>query len=239
MENSIFIGLSRQMALRKSMDIISHNVANMNTTGFRAQDMSFHEYVSETHGQYGKHKGVSMVDSGKPYLSAKAGPIKHTGSDFDIALNGPGFLEVKAPDGTTAYTRAGNLTMNADGTLTTRSGHILVGDITIPENSTAIAIDENGIISNQDGEIGKLSLVEFEDVQSLKPLGDTLYSSEGANKPAEKTRVLQGSLEGSNVNGVVEMTKMISTLRNFQSSHKMVSEENDLVRKAIQKLTKV
>lgn len=236
MENTTYIALSKQRMLQRNLEIIANNVANMNTAGFRSQNLAFSEYVSKSGSGADP---VSMVSDGGQYQSTAPGAIQKTGNDFDIALNGPGFLGVIGPGGNTVYTRAGNLQMDAEGTLMTGSGYKLAGDIKIPANSMQISIDEKGVISNQDGEIGQLSIVEFEDDKHLTALGENLYTTNSPVKEAENTRVAQGSLEGSNVNGVMEMTNMIETLRTFQRVQKMLSSENDLLRSAIQKLTKV
>lgn len=239
MENSIYLGLSRQVVLKNNMDIIANNVANVNTPGYRAQNLLFAEHLSDPKG--GDDELSFVYDKGE-YKNTQPGPVKSTGNELDVALTGPGFLGVTGDDGKTYYSRAGNFTLTADGKLMTQSGHPVAGqgggEIVIPTDSTEIQIDDKGVISNQDGEIGQLMVVEFENPQSLKPYGDNMYYSDEAPADAQNTVVKQGQLEGSNVLAVIEVTRMIDTLRNFQSMQQVLTTENDRLRTAIQRLSR-
>ncbi len=238
MENSIYLGLSKQMVLRTNMDIIANNVANMNTPGYRGQNTIFAEYISDPKGQ--KDPLSFVIDHGQ-YQITDPGSLRTTENPLDVALTGPGFLGIQAPDGEVAYTRDGHFQVGTDGTLVTGAGLAVVDSggspITLPENSTEISISQDGTLSNQDGTIGQLMIAEFEDIQKLEPIGNNLYRTDAATKPPENTRVTQGVLEGSNVKPVVEMTRMIDTLRSFQSVQRILQNENDRLRSAIQKLT--
>ena len=238
MENSIYLGLSRQMTLRTNMDIIANNVANMNTPGYRAQNLVFREFLSDPRGTDDE---LSFVYDEQQYQVTDPGPIKVTGNALDVAMLGPGYFGVQAPDGEVAYSRAGNLQMAADGTLVNAAG-LPVADaggapIVIPEGSTEIKIDEKGFISNQDGQLGQIMIVEFENLQELEPIGNGLYKTDAATTPPTETKMKQGQLENSNVKPIIEMTRMIETLRTFQSVQKVLETENDRLRSAIQKLT--
>ena len=152
-------------------------------------------------------------------------------------------------DGEIAYTRAGNFTVGTDGTLMNAAGIKVAdaggGDIVIPAGSTEISIDERGFVSNQNGQIGQIMVVEFDNVQTLNPLGNTLYSlgpNEDGTLPdpkddVEDTRVFQGVLEGSNVKPIIEMTRMIDILRSHQSVERALQGENERLRNAIRTLT--
>lgn len=235
MENSIYLVLSRQSVLKNNMDIIANNVANMNTPGFRAQNLVFSEYIEKIGGE---EKEISFVRDNLQYQDTSGGPMEQTENPFDVALVGPGFITIDGPDGQPAYTRAGNLQIGTDGTLQTSAGFQVSGGIEIPEGATQISIDENGIISSADGEIGSLQIVEFENLQNLEPMGNNLYKTDAAPGPATETKVKQGYIEGSNVNAVLEMTRMIETLRNYQSIHKTMEGEHERLRNAISKLTR-
>lgn len=239
MENSIYIGLSRQMTLRNNMDIIANNVANMSTPGYRAQNILFREYISDPKGA---DDPLSFVLDQGMYENTTAGPVKKTENAFDVYLNGPGFLGVVGPGGKTFFTRAGNLAMQADGTLITSSGHPVASSggapINIPQGSTEISIDEKGFISNQDGQVGQLMITEFNNPQDLKAYGSNMYQMDGGGTPATKTRVRQYQLESSNVIPVVEMSRMVETLRSFQSVQQVLQSENERLRGAIRSLTK-
>ncbi len=238
MENSIYIGLSRQLALETDMQIVSNNIANMNTTGYRAQNTIFREYIVDPAGQ--KDPLSFVVDHGQ-YDSTKPGPAQMTGSQLDVALQGPGFFGVSTPDGI-QYTRGGNFGLNANGELVTPSGYLVAGmnggGISIPADVTEIKITEDGTISTPDGDLGQLMIVEFDDPQSITPKGNGLYSSEAQGIPATNTRAIQGMLEGSNVEPVVEMTRMINIHRNYQAMQRMLQSEHERQRTAIKELMK-
>ena len=238
MENSIYLGLSRQMTLRTNMDIIANNVANMNTLGYRGQNLVFKEFISDPRGADDE---LSFVNAQSQYQISTPGSVQITGNSLDVALVGPGYMGVQASDGQIAYSRAGNLQMGADGRLVNSAGLPIAdaggSSITIPSGSTEIKIDNKGFVSNQDGQIGQIMIVEFENIQKLEPIGNGLYKTDAATTPAEKTVIKQGQLENSNVKPVIEMTRMIDTLRSFQSVQKVLETENDRLRGAIQKLT--
>ncbi len=239
MENSIYIGLSRQMTLRDNMDVIANNVANMNTAGYRGQNLLFREYLSDPRGA---DDPLSFVFDQGMYENTAAGPVKKTENPFDVYLDGPGFLGVLGPEGKTFYTRAGNLQMKADGTLVTSAGDPVSSaggaPINIPAGSTEISIDEKGFVSNQDGQVGQLKITEFENPQTLAAYGNNLYQTDETGAPAVKTRTRQYQLEGSNVQPVIEMTRMIDTLRSFQSVQQILQSENERLRGAIRALTR-
>lgn len=239
MENSIYLGLSRQMVLRTNMNIVANNVANMNTPGYRGQYTLFEEYVSDPRGQ---DDPLSFVYDYGQYQDSKQGPVSATSNPLDVALNGPGFITVDGPGDAPTYTRAGNFQLRVDGTLVTALDHPVLSTggapIVIPPNTGEINIDDRGRVSTlQGGEVGQIGMSEFENIQQLKPLGDNLYTTDAAPQPALKTKMKQGYLEGSNVEGVLEMTRMIETLRDFQSVNKLMESENERLRTAIRKLS--
>lgn len=239
MENSIYLGLSKQMVLSTNMNIIANNVANVNTPGYRAQNLVFDEFISDPRGS---DDPLSFVVDKKQYQNTKPGSFSFTGNPLDMALQGPGFIGIQAPGGTLGYTRAGNFQKAADGTLVTAAGYPVAdkggSSISIPEDSTDISIDEKGVVSNQDGEIGQIMIAEFENLQTLDPMGSNLYTTKAPPLPADNTRVKQGQIEGSNVEPVIEMTRMIDTLRSYQSVQHLLQSENERLRTAIQRLTR-
>lgn len=246
MENSIYIGLSRQVALRNQMDLIANNVANMSTPGYRAQNMVFTEFLEKPDGkndELGRQDPLSMVLDYGHYQVTEPGAMQFTGNALDVALNGPGYFGVKTPGGDeTFYTRAGNFQVNVAGELVTGRGDAILGEgggpIIIPENSGRIKIAEDGSVSTQDGVVGKLQITEFENEQSLKGRGDGLYATDEAGKPAENTKAIQGMVEGSNVKPVLEMTRMIDVLRAYQQTQKLLQAEHDRQRTMIQRLSR-
>lgn len=239
MENSVYIGLSKQVVLRENMDIIAQNVANVNTPGYRGQNMIFTEYIEDP--RYMKEDIAMVLDYGQ-YQITDPGNIKDTGNPLDIALVGNGFLGIRTPGGDIQYTRAGNLTMDAEGILRNARGMAVAdargGEITIPRNAQEIRIDQNGIITTEEGRLGQLMISEFDNYQELDPAGNGLYETTAAAIPAEKTKVMQGKLEGSNVQAVVEMTRMIDVLREYQAVQNMMQSEHERLRSSAQRLAR-
>lgn len=236
MENSIYVGLSKQIVLAENMEIIAQNVANMNTPGFRGQNMVFREYVEDSRFM---DEDVSLILDYGQYQNTDAGSIKETGNSLDLALVGSGFMGVNTPEGI-QYTRAGNFTLDAGGTLRTARGFAVAdeggGEITIPREAREIIVDRSGTISTDQGEIAQLMVVEFESDQDLNPAGNGLYTTEAAPRPSAGTEVLQGRLEGSNVQAVIEMTRMISVHREYQAVQNMMESEHERLRGATQRL---
>ncbi len=238
MENSVYVGLSKQVVLRENMDIIAQNVANVNTPGYRAQNMIFSEYIQDP--RYMKEDVAMVLDYGQ-YQMTDPGSLKQTDNPLDIALVGNGFLGITTPSGV-QYTRAGNLTMDAEGILRNARGMPVAddggGEITIPRGAKEISIDKKGVVSTDQGQIAQLMIVEFENYQNVNPTGNGLYKAEEDPIPAEKTVVLQGKLEGSNVQAVVEMTRMIDVLREYQAVQNMMQSEHERLRSSTQRLAK-
>lgn len=246
MENPIYIGLSRQVALRAQMDLIANNVANMSTPGYRAQNMVFTEFVEKPKGRHDslrRQDPISMVLDYGHYQVNEAGPMQYTGNPLHAALQGPGYFGVRAPgEEETVYTRAGSFQINNLGELVTGTGHQVMseggGPIVIPEDAGQIKISEDGTVATEEGEVGRLMVVEFEDLQALEARGDGTYTTAQEGAPPESTRVIQGMLEGSNVKPVLEMTRMIDVLRSYQQTQKLLQSEHDRQRTMIQRLSR-
>lgn len=239
MENSVYLALSKQKVLRTDMQIIANNVANMNTSGYRAQNTMFSEYISDPRGS---DEELSFVYDTAQYQVTAEGPLEQTNNPLDVALVGPGFIGVQGAGNGPSYTRAGNLEIGVDGLLQTSSGFPVVdaggATITIPDNASEIKIDYQGRISTENGEIGQIQIVEFDNVQDLEAQGNNLYTTNAATQEPTNTVMRQGFVEGSNVNPVLEMTRMIDTLRTFQSVQRTMQGEHERLRDAIQKLTR-
>lgn len=237
MENSIYVGLSRQVVLQSQMDMVANNIANLSTPGYREQNLLFKEYVADPMGQ--DHPYSMVYDYGQ-YTSTRPGVTATTGAPLDVALQGPGFFTITTPQGP-RYTRAGNFSMNANGEIVTSTGQV-VGNgsaIVVPRDAKEIHIGEDGTVSTENGAVGRLEIVEFNNTDQLVREGNGLYvAPNGAQPgPATNTRAMQGMLEGSNVEGVTEITRMIGILRDYQSIQKLLQSEHELQQSLIQKLT--
>jgi flagellar basal-body rod protein FlgF len=239
MESSLYVGLSRQIVLNRAMALVANNVANANTAGYRAQNPMFKEFISKE--RYDKNDLSMVYDEGQ-YDSTQAGTIQLTGNPYDVALSGPGFIGVQTPSGQIQYTRAGNFTVNNNNELVTSSGFKVAGPggdgISIPTGATEVKITDEGEVAADGNIVGRIGVFEFDNLQDLKPEGNNLYSAPVAGRPAIETKMIQGSLEGSNVNAIQETTRMIEILRSYQSTMRMVQNEQERQVSAIQKLAK-
>ena len=238
MENSLYVGLSGQVALQEKMALIANNVANVNTPGYRGQNAVFHEFISD---QKRMKEDVSLVYEYGQYQVSDPGPIKQTGGALDVALVGPGFLGVQTPEGV-QYTRAGNFSLNALGELVNARGMKVAdqggGTISIPADAKYVNIDETGIVSTDEGPVGTLMVAEFTDYQKLEPAGNGLYKTEQPATPAADTRVKQGMVEGSNVQAVLEMTRRSDVLREYPAVQNMMQSEHTRQQTLIQRLSR-
>lgn len=239
MENALYVGLSRQVALQRQMALVSNNIANVNTPGYRADKMLFEEFVSTPNPT---REDLSLVSDYGQYKDTAAGTVSNTGNPLDVALEGPAFMMVETAEGT-KYTRAGNLALNNERNLVTASGNPVLdagqGRIVMPAGVRDITITTDGQIVTDQGAVGQIGMVEFNNVNNLRSTGDGYYVADNGELavPAEQTKMRQAMLEGSNVKAVLEMTDLIEISRQFQSMQKTLQNEHDRQRSAIQKLT--
>ena len=241
MENALLIGLSRQVALRRQMDVVANNLANMNTAGYKAGSLMFEEHlmpVAEMNELTGKDRKLSFVLDTSVYRAYTEGHFEQSGNELDVAISGDGWLVVQTPDGD-RYTRNGQLKLNPDGQLVSPAGHPVMGDggpITFGPNEAGIEIATDGTISTNEGLRGRLRVVQFENNAGLRKEGETLFTTDLQPNEAEDVRVLQGVVEKSNVQPISELTRMIETVRAYTSVSQTVSQAQDLRREAIERL---
>ncbi len=241
MENALLIGLSQQTALKRQMNVIANNLANINTSGFKKGQLLFEEYVmpvARDNNWNGNAARLSYVQDGSILRDYSAGTLKRTGNPLDIAIGSRGWLVVQTPAGE-RYTRNGQLKLDAEGKIVTISGDPVIGEggpITIGPDETGITIAKDGTISTSAGTKGRLRIVSFDNEHRLKKTGDSMVSSEDPPKPVEIPRILQGMVEQSNVKPVVEMTRMIEVMRSYIRTSTMLAREDELMRSAINKL---
>lgn len=239
MENSLYITLSRQEALRRQLDVVSNNIANMNTTGFKSQRMLFLEYLERPDRQGDR---MSFVQDFGLQRNIDAGPITVTNNELDVALRGDGYFAVETLTGT-RYTRGGAFQLNTNREIVDRSGLPVLDTnnqrIVIPADATQIHITGNGSVSTELGPIGQMKVVTFADEQRMMELGGGLYEANQEEIAVEQPQITQGAIEGSNVQSVVEMTQMIDVLRTYQSVQRMIDTEHERIRGAIGKLGRV
>ena len=252
MENALLIGLSRQMVLERQMDVVANNVANVNTSGYKADKSLFEEYLkSGAHEDnfVGRDRRVSYVQDSGTYKDLTQGASEQTKNPLDIAIDGAGFLEVQTPAGV-RYTRDGGLQINNQGQLVTASGNQVVGNngpIVFQPTDHDISIAADGTITvleglnRTDSVRGKLRLVSFAQPQALVKEGSNLYSAGAGAAPLADTtsQMRQGFIEKSNVNSVAEMSRMIEVTRTYTQISALLQQQSDLHKSAIEKLADV
>ncbi len=244
MDNAILIGLSRQTALRRQLDVIANNLANLGTSGFRSEDVVFAEHLMPTAEISAARRGdraLSYVVDRDTVIDFRPGPIQQTGNDLDVTIDGDGWFVVDTPQGE-RYTRNGGFHLDGQGNLVTSEGHPVqsdAGPVTFDPEETDVSIAGDGTISTNIGEKGRLRVVAFEDNIVLSAEGSSLYSSTVAPADAENIRLVQGTLEGSNVQPIVEMSRMIEVTRSYTSLARMMERSDELRRDAIGTLGRV
>ncbi len=246
MQNTLLVGLSRQMALGREMDVVANNIANLETTGYKADGSMFEEYLGSAARTGAGNGRVSFVLDRGTWHDMSQGPIQHTGNPLDVAIDGNAFLVVQTSRGE-RYTTNGALQINATGQLVTSDGNPVLGDsgpIIFQQNDNQVSISPDGTISvregasNVDSLRGKLRLVTFTDMQQLQKDGSSLFNATGGAQaqPATKARIIQGSIEKSNVRGVVEMSRMIEITRSYTQIASMLQQQSDQNTQALDKL---
>ncbi len=252
----IYTAVSGAIAQNQKMDTIANNLANVGTTGFKKDQQVFNEYLTsyEKDGEVNTVPRVtatiesfydlaggdkSFVDNAGTFTDFSQGPIKPTGGQLDIAIEGNGFLEVQTNLGV-RMTRNGSLSINNQGTLVTKEGHpvLLEGGAQVNlQAGGSVNITEDGSIFQNNQALGKLSIVSVQPAQALRKGGGSLFGLKENMNPAiirnPQIKVHQGALEGSNVNIVKEMTDMISTTRVFESTQKAIKAFDEMDEKLV------
>lgn len=255
MENSLLVGLSRQVALERELDVVANNLANVNTTGFKVDHASFQEYlmpVARENRFPQADRQLSFVYDRGIWHDFRQGPIQTTGNPLDIAIDSNAFLVVQTPAGE-RYTRNGSLQLNSQGQIVTRDGSIVLGengpivmqqfdhDIQVAPDGRVTAIEGNN--TRTEAIRGRFRLVTFSDPQQLQKDGanNFLAPTGVVPRPVANTdiRIVSGAIEKSNVNGVEQMTRMIDITRTYAHIANLLQAQSDLRRSAIEKLADV
>ncbi len=244
MDNAMMIGLARQMTLRRSMDIAANNIANMSTAGFKAE----HELLAERPmGKARDAEGgeqIRYVADWGVLRDFRTGALEHTGRDFDLAIQGDGFFQIQVGDNI-QYTRDGRFSVNAEGGLVTSDGSAVLDDggepIIFPPGSNQIDISPAGSVAVNGLELTRLGVMTFDRLSSLQKAGGGRITAGPDAGPVlvEAPDIRQGFYESSNVNPVLELTRMLEITRTYQSVSKMIEENSDLSRRSIERLGSV
>jgi flagellar basal-body rod protein FlgG len=261
MTSALHIARSGLDAQDMRMRVISNNLANVNTTGFKRDRADFESLMYQNYAQVGAptsgetersaglNVGTGVRIAGSERMLGQ-GSMQQTGNPLDMALDGPGHFMVRMPDGTTAYTRDGAFRLSDEGALVTTSGYALQPDITIPEGAQSISVGEDGTVSvtvagqTEPTEVGRIDVATFINEGGLQPIGNNLFVETGASGPAVagapgldgRGRIQQSALEGSNVNVVEELVSMIETQRAYEVNSKVISTVDGMLRYVTQNM---
>ena len=241
MDNALYVGLSRQMVLRREMDIVANNIANLDTTGFKVESMIQKTDPAAPAMTLGGPKPVKFVAADGVARNFGQGSLNPTGGALDMAIEGQGFFQVQGPEGA-RFTRDGRFTTDGTGRLVTQGGLAVLddggGEITIDPEKGAVAVAADGTLSQGSERAGKVGMYAFANLSALSKTGDNLYRniSNLAPTASAESRLRQGMLEGSNVKPVLEITRMIEVSRAYEQTAKMIDAEADLSRRAVERL---
>ena len=254
MTQALWIAKTGLDAQQTRMSVISNNLANVNTAGFKRDRASFEDLLYQTVRQPGGSTseqtqlptglqvgtGVRVAATAKNFAQ---GNLSNTGNALDVAVNGRGFFEVLMPDGSSAYTRDGSFQANAQGELVTNSGYPVQPGLQLPQGTQSITIGADGTVTAQVAgqteavQVGSLTLVDFVNPAGLQAKGENLFAETGASGPAQQGApgtsglgtLIQGSVEGSNVNVVEELVSMIETQRAYETNAKAISTVDNML----------
>ncbi|MEQ1439351.1 flagellar basal-body rod protein FlgG [Fontimonas sp. SYSU GA230001] len=254
MNQALWVAKTGLDAQQTRMTVISNNLANVNTTGYKRGRASFEDLMYQTLRQPGGQTsqqtqsptglmlgtGVRVVATDKTFTQ---GNFLQTNNPFDLSINGRGFFQIQMPDGTIQYTRDGSFEIDSQGQLVTSSGYPVSPGITIPQNAQTVTIGADGTVSVQIAgdaapqQVGSLTIADFINPAGLQANGENLFSETAASgapqtgAPGQSGlgRLLQGSLESSNVNVVEELVNMIETQRAYEMNSKAISTTDQML----------
>ncbi|MDH5542367.1 MAG: flagellar basal-body rod protein FlgF [Nitrospinota bacterium] len=256
MDKGSYVAASGSIAQERAMEYISNNMANMNTPGFKADRAIFESYLKDNlkpgagigtraeiasgYLPQSKNDSTYLVASGK-FTDFSQGALRQTDSPLDIALEGDGFIALLTPDGE-KYTRGGSFTVGREGYLETLDGNVVIDRQNSPIrlDEGAFHIREDGTIAGSNGEdIAQLKVVKFADNEVLKKEGNSLYLAENMENTSWSDAIVkQGFQEGSNINPVSEMAKMITALRQYSTFQKAIQSEDEMNSKLINQVAR-
>ena len=259
MINSLWISKTGMEAQQTQLDVVSHNLANVSTNGFKRSTAVFEDLMYQNLRQVGSNTtdqsqlptglqlglGVRTVSTARSFAQ---GSLQQSGNNLDVAVKGNGFFQVTQADGTLAYTRDGSFQVNANGQMVTNNGLPVGNDITIPPNAQSVSIGADGIVSvvlpasATPQQVGTIALVNFINPAGLEPRGQNLYTETAASgTPQAGTpgtnglgTVMQGFVETSNVNVVQELVGMIQTQRAYEMNSKAIQTSDQMLQKLAQ-----
>jgi flagellar basal-body rod protein FlgF len=240
MDNTTFVGLSRQMTLRRELDIVANNIANADTAGFKVESLMVQTEQRRPAKDAQAPHAVRFVLDHSVARDFRQGEMRKTDNPLDVALNGEGFLTVGSEAGE-RYTRDGRLSMDAAGRLVTRAGDPVLGEggaeIVLRPAGGPVSIAQDGTVSQGAAAVGRITVVRFENLSALSKEGSGLYAADGAEPlPASDVQLHQGMVEGSNARPVLEVVKLIELSRAYDRVSRIIDQSQDLSRRAVERL---
>jgi len=257
--NSLWIAKTGMTAQQTQLDVISHNLSNVSTTGYKRNNAVFQDLIYQNLRQVGAQTteenqlptglhlglGVNVVATSRNFTQ---GSLQQSGNSLDVAIDGNGFFEVQLPDGTTGYTRDGSFKLDSQGRVVTSAGLPIQPGVTVPADAKSISISESGLVSvtvagnPAPQQVGQLAMSSFVNSAGLEPVGQNLYresAASGAPQQAEPGTnglgiIKQGFLENSNVNVVEELVNMIQTQRAYEMNSKAIQTSDQMLAKLSQ-----
>ena len=235
MDNAVYAILGRQSGLLREMQVTANNIANISTTGFRREGVVFAEHVRRLDPE----PSLSLAHASSRLVDLAEAAPEPTGGAFDLAIRGPGFFRVQTPEGD-RLTRAGHFTPDAEGTLVTAQGHALLDDggapVLVPPGLGPPAVAPDGTLSADGVPLRRIGLWRPADPLALRHVAGTLFEAGEAEPVEEGATILQGFLEGSNVNPVSEIARMIAVGRAYEAGQALADREDERIRAVIQTL---
>jgi flagellar basal-body rod protein FlgG len=252
---ALSIAATGMLAQQTNVEVIANNLANMNTTGFKEQRAEFQDLLYQNISQPGANSsdsgtvlpsGIQIgagVRTASVYRVTTQGDFKNTANPYDVAINGPGFFRIQQPDGTDAFTRAGNFGLSPEGQIVTAQGFTVSPGLAIPANALSVSINAQGQVSatvagqTTPQTVGTLELTRFANEAGLKAIGNNLYletpasGSPQAGVPGSAGfgTLQQGFLETSNVNAVEEITSLITAQRAYEMNSKVITAADEML----------
>jgi flagellar basal-body rod protein FlgG len=255
---ALSIAATGMLAQQTNVEVIANNLANMNTTGFKEQRAEFEDLLYQNVEQQGTQSsdtgtivpsGIQLgagVRTAAVYRINRQGDLQTTSNPYDVAINGPGYFRIQMPDGTDAYTRAGNFALSPEGQLVNQQGFVVQPGIAIPSTATAVAINAQGQVqATLPGQtapqtVGQLELTRFPNDAGLKAEGNNLFTETTSSGSPQSGvpgstgygTIQQGYLETSNVNAVAEITSLITAQRAYEMNSKVISAADQMMSQA-------
>ncbi|MEM9393529.1 MAG: flagellar hook-basal body complex protein [Pseudomonadota bacterium] len=236
MDLAIYSALSRATALKSELSVIANNIANISTTGFRKEGLTFSEYISR---QDRNAHSISMTDAGARFIDATQGVLNKTGGALDFAIEGDGYFHLQGPDGN-LLSRAGSFSRSPEGEIVTPEGYQLLDEggapILLPLDATEITLASDGSLTADGAPIAAVGLVRPLDAKGMERMGENAFTSVGTIEPADGATVHQGFLESSNVNPLEEVARMIEVQRRYEAAKSFADREHQRITSVLETL---